>query len=118
MNAKSNITQGKPSNISALEEVSTAIANIEADNTQRLSVSRATLISAITSAGMSRRYALQMELSSGLALFLSMGGVSADSKRALMDIYTESGYDCATYFGIDYKTCHRRAMASASLVSS
>ena len=56
-----------------------------------------------------------MELSSGLALFLSMGGVSADSKRALMDIYTESGYDCATYFGIDYKTCHRRAMASASL---
>lgn len=113
--AKTNITQGKVSNMEALQQASTAIATAEVDNTQRLSVSHATLVNAITSAGLSRRYALQMELSSGLALFLSMGGVTQESKESLMGVYCESGYDAGTSSGSDYKTCHRRLTASALL---
>lgn len=98
------------------EPKATTPAKIDEHAAEKLSsVSTATFISAITNATMSYKYALQLELATGLVLFAEAGEANRDSKRALQQVYISAGYDCADQYKQDYKTIRRRIDASATL---
>lgn len=85
------------------------------DDSRFLAISLNTYVSAISSAAISYKFALQMELSVGLALFAEFGDTDRDAKRALSQVYQQSGYDCEKMDGADYKTVQRRIGAAADL---
>lgn len=104
----------------AMQQAGIASANAEAALAQLPdekphTVSTATFISAINNATVSYKYALQLEMSTGLVLFAEAGEASRDSKRALQQVYIAAGYDCADQYKQDYKTIRRRIDASAAL---
>jgi hypothetical protein len=80
-----------------------------------LSISLQTYISAITSAAMSSKYALNLELSVGLAVFSESGATNLRTKRILSDIYKDAGYKCENATDPDYKTVQRRINVAADL---
>jgi hypothetical protein len=80
-----------------------------------LSVSTQTYVSAISSAAISRKFALQLEIAVGLAVYAEHGGTSREAKQALYQIYLAAGYDCSDQYGSSYKTVNRRINASGYL---
>jgi hypothetical protein len=82
---------------------------------KHLAVSTQTMVSAITNAAISSKYALQLELATGLVLFAEADGISRDSKQALQKIYVLAGYDAEDQYKSDYKTVRRRIDVAAEL---
>lgn len=74
-----------------------------------------TCASALKHAAINRKASIQLELSTGLAIFHMNGGTNKDARSQLVDAYTEAGYDCKRFAGMDYKTVNRRINAAASL---
>lgn len=70
-------------------------------------------IKALQGAMMSRRKALLLELSVGLAVFCSAG--DTDAMRSLKEIYESVGYECVHRDGKDYARVHYRASAVEAL---
>lgn len=121
---KGNIPQGnialsKKENMAALEAAKVALQEAEQalthDTTQRLSISHATLVNAITSAAISSKFSLQLELATGLAVYSTFGGVNKEARDELFSVYIESGYDASTSSSPEYKTVHRRLTTTAKL---
>jgi len=73
------------------------------------------MIDAISDAGAWSKQALEIELATGLALFVENDGVSLASKKLLQDIYGQAGYKVDSISAADYKTCRRRIDASSEL---
>lgn len=95
-------------------ELTTQLASTETTQ-QILHISKATFISALTNAFSSSKYALHLELATGMALFLEQGGVHADAKAQLQQIYTDAGHDSATIDGKEYKSVRRKINLAAYL---
>lgn len=110
-NENKPLAQGKPANLAALEA---AHAQTQ-DTTQRLSISHATLVNAITSAALSSKFSLQLELATGLAVYSTFGGTTKEARAELFAVYNESGYDAGSISAPEYKTVHRRLTTTAKL---
>jgi hypothetical protein len=80
-----------------------------------ITISTQTYINVISSAALSRRYALMQELAVGLAVHAETGIPTRESKQALYKIYAAAGYDCEDQYGVDYKSTNRRINAGAFL---
>lgn len=80
-----------------------------------MKLSLETCTSALKSAAINRKASIQLELSTGLAIFLMNGGTGKEARQQLNVAYAEAGYDCIRFGGTDYKTINRRINAAASL---
>lgn len=65
-------------------------------------------VTALSSAIVSGRAALQTELAVGLFVYHEYGVVDLAAKKGLRGVYAACGEDCATAEGADYKTNSRR----------
>ncbi len=72
-------------------------------------------IEAMHGAMLSRRKALLVELSVGLAVFCSAGNADKAAIGTLKEVYASVGYDCVHRDGKDYTRIHWRAGASVAL---
>lgn len=73
------------------------------------------MIDAISDAGAWSKQALEIELATGLALFVENDGVSLASKKLLQEIYVQAGYKAETISSEHYKTVRRRIDSSSLL---
>lgn len=73
------------------------------------------MIDAISDAGSWSKQALEIELATGLALFVENDGASLAAKKLLQDVYGQAGYKVDSISAADYKTCRRRIDAAAEL---
>lgn len=81
----------------------------------RPSVTTASCVKALEKAIGFGRSALYIEVSVALAMFSSSStGADRSTKRVVMDVYAQAGFEVATT-GRDYKTVNRRINASAAL---
>lgn len=74
-----------------------------------------TCVTALNSAAMNRRAAVQLELTVGLAVFHAHGGAGKEARQALNEAYAAAGYRCLQATEMDYKTINRRINAAADL---
>lgn len=102
------ILEGALKNLGAMSE------NIH-EQEKHSPVSTQTMVSAITNAAVSIKYAMQLELATGLVLFAEHDGVNRDSKQALQKIYCQAGYDAEDQYKPEYKTVRRRIDAAGEL---
>ncbi len=72
-------------------------------------------VEAMQGAMLSRRKALLVELSVGLAVFCSAGNADKAAIGTLKEVYASVGYDCVHRDGKDYTRIHWRAGASVAL---
>lgn len=72
-------------------------------------------VEAMQGAMLSRRKALLVELSVGLAVFCSAGNADKPAIGTLKEVYASVGYDCVHRDGKDYQRIHWRAGASVAL---
>jgi hypothetical protein len=98
-----------------LEKQTPVVASGAPAEEKAMAVSTQTLISAISNAVVSYKYALQIEMATGLCLFAEYDGISRDSKQKLQEIYVAAGYDAKDQFKAEYKTVRRRIDAAAEL---
>lgn len=72
-------------------------------------------IEAMQGVALSRRKALLVELSVGLAVFCGAGNAEKQAMRTLTEIYASAGDDCLKREGLDYQSVHYRVNACADL---
>jgi hypothetical protein len=72
-------------------------------------------VTAINSAALNRRTALQTELAVGFAVILESGPSKRLARAQIVEIYAEAGYKCRETSDLDYKTINRRISASFAL---
>jgi hypothetical protein len=72
-------------------------------------------IEAMQGVALSRRKALLIELSVGLAVFCGAGNAEKQAMRTLTEIYASAGDDCLKREGLDYQEVHFRVTACADL---
>lgn len=72
-------------------------------------------IEAMQGVALSRRKALLVELSVGLAVFCGAGNAEKPAMRTLTEIYASAGEDCLKRDGLDYAAVHYRVNACADL---
>lgn len=72
-------------------------------------------IEAMQGVALSRRKALLVELSVGLAVFCGAGDAEKAAMRTLTEIYASAGDDCLKREGLDYQSVHYRVNACADL---
>jgi hypothetical protein len=72
-------------------------------------------IEAMQGVALSRRKALLVELSVGLAVFCGAGNAEKAAMRTLTEIYASAGDDCLKREGLDYQAVHYRVGACADL---
>ncbi len=72
-------------------------------------------VEAMQGAMLSRRKALLVELSVGLAVFCSAGNAGKAAIGTLKEVYASVGYDCVHRDGKDYTRIHWRSGASVAL---
>lgn len=72
-------------------------------------------IEAMHGVALSRRKALLVELSVGLAVFCGAGNAEKPAMRTLTEIYASAGDDCLKREGLDYQSVHYRVVACAEL---
>jgi len=72
-------------------------------------------IEAMQGVALSRRKALLVELSVGLAVFCGAGNAEKAAMRTLTEIYASAGDDCLKREGLDYQAVHYRVVACADL---
>jgi len=97
-----------------LPEMGTDILKNEKKSDERfLSISTATLVSAIENAAGFSKSALHLELAVGLLLFANHGKTDLSAKKELAIVYQQAGYKCATPNDEDYKTVNRRINVAA-----
>lgn len=114
MNATAQHAATKASNM-APAVIEDALKNIDKVADKPLTVSTQTLTAAIVEASGFGKKALQLELATGIALFMESNGVDRDTKQALQRIYEQAGFLCRDQFSSDYKTVRRRIDAAAEL---
>ncbi len=72
-------------------------------------------VTALNSAALNRRTALQTELAVGFAVILESGASRRLARAQLVEIYAGAGYKCQETSDLDYKTINRRISASVAL---
>lgn len=77
-----------------------------------------TCVAALNRAAMNRKAAFQIELASGLAVFLVNDGTTKEAKTVLCSAYASAGYQCLTPQDMDYKTINRRVNVTADLFNT
>lgn len=77
-----------------------------------------TCVAALNRAAFNRKAAFQIELATGLAMFLISGSTDKEAKQSLCAAYASAGYACASSADMDYKTVNRRINVSADLFNT
>jgi hypothetical protein len=74
-----------------------------------------TCTTALSSAAINHKAAIQLELAVGLAVFHMYKGTNKDARKMLVQAYALAGWQCQKFADPDYKTVNRRINATASL---
>lgn len=72
-------------------------------------------VTALNSAVLNRRTALQTELAVGFAVILESGPSRRLARAQIIEVYAGAGYKCREPSDLDYKTINRRISASFAL---
>ena len=96
-----------------LDSIPTRMEN--KDDKRFTAISLHTYVSALTSAMVSAKYALLLELSVSLAVYYENKGASRDAKRSIAVIYNQAGWNNLDPKDEDYKTVQRRIGVSGLL---